>query len=97
MGLFTGLLTLPLAPVRGTMWVAEKLYEAAEQEADPDVQFRAQLETLQVSYELGELTDEDYEQAEQQLVAQFEALQPPLPKQQSQDQTQDQEVTDHGD
>ena len=29
MGLFTGLLTLPLAPVRGTRWVAEKLYEAA--------------------------------------------------------------------
>ena len=79
MGLFTGLLTLPLAPVRGTMWVAEKLYEAAEQEANPDVQFRARLETLQVAYELGELTDEDYEQAEQELVAQFEALQPPLP------------------
>jgi hypothetical protein len=78
MGLFTGLLTLPLAPVRGTMWVAEKLYDAAEQEANPDVQFRARLETLQIAYELGEMTDEDYEQAEQELVEQFEALQPPL-------------------
>jgi len=78
MGLFTGLLTLPLAPVRGTMWVAEKLYDAAEQEANPDVQFRAQLETLQIAYELGELTDEDYEQAEQELVEQFERLRPPL-------------------
>jgi gas vesicle protein GvpG len=78
MGLFTGLLTLPLAPVRGTMWVAEKLYEAAEQEANPDVQFRARLETLQIAYELGELTDEDYEQAEQELVEQFEGLRPPL-------------------
>ena len=78
MGLFTGLLTLPLAPVRGTMWVAEKLYEAAEQEANPDVQFRARLETLQIAYELGELTDEDYEQAEQELVEQFEELRPPL-------------------
>ncbi|TML00893.1 MAG: gas vesicle protein, partial [Actinobacteria bacterium] len=27
MGLLTGLLTLPLAPVRGTMWVAERLLE----------------------------------------------------------------------
>jgi len=78
MGLFTGLLTLPLAPVRGTMWVAEKLYDAAEQEANPDVQFRARLETLQIAYELDELTDEEYEQAEQELVEQFEALQPPL-------------------
>jgi|tagenome__1003787_1003787.scaffolds.fasta_scaffold20662971_2 hypothetical protein len=78
MGLFTGLLTLPLAPVRGTMWVAEKLYDAAEQEANPDVQFRARLETLQIAYELGEMTDDDYEHAEQELVEQFEALRPPL-------------------
>jgi hypothetical protein len=79
MGLFTGLLTLPLAPVRGTMWMAEKLYDAAEQEANPDVRFRGGLETLQIAYELGEMTDEDYEQAEQELVAQFEAQQVQLP------------------
>ena len=30
MGLITGLLTLPLAPVRGTVWIAEKLQEQAE-------------------------------------------------------------------
>lgn len=29
MGLITGLLTLPLAPVRGVVWVAEKLSDAA--------------------------------------------------------------------
>jgi hypothetical protein len=89
-GLFTGLLTLPLAPVRGTMWVAEKLYDAAEQEANPDVQFRVRLETLQIAYELGELTDDDYEQAEQELVAQFDAQQPPLADELPQ------EVIDHG-
>ena len=32
MGLFTALLTLPLAPVRGTVWIAEKLQEQAELE-----------------------------------------------------------------
>ena len=30
MGLFTGLLTLPLAPVRGTVWIAEQLAAEAE-------------------------------------------------------------------
>lgn len=30
MGLFTGLVTLPLAPVRGVMWLAETLTEQAE-------------------------------------------------------------------
>jgi len=29
-GLITGLLTLPLAPVRGTVWLAERIQEQAE-------------------------------------------------------------------
>ena len=32
MGLITGLLTLPLAPVRATGWIAERLLEQAEGE-----------------------------------------------------------------
>ena len=32
MGLITGLLTLPLAPVRGTVWIAEQLTAEAERE-----------------------------------------------------------------
>src|SRR5206468_3647955 len=32
MGLFTGLLLLPLAPLRGTIWLAEQLAAIAEQE-----------------------------------------------------------------
>ena len=37
MGFLTGLLTLPLAPVRGTIWVAERLLEEAERQMnDPE-------------------------------------------------------------
>jgi hypothetical protein len=32
MGLITGLLTFPLAPVRGTVWLAERIQEQAERE-----------------------------------------------------------------
>ena len=32
MGIITGLLTLPLAPVRGTVWVAEQLAAEAERQ-----------------------------------------------------------------
>ena len=32
MGLISGLLTLPLAPVRGTVWIAEQVLEQAERE-----------------------------------------------------------------
>ena len=43
MGLITGLLTLPLAPVRGTAWLAEKLLEQAEREFYDERAIRAQL------------------------------------------------------
>jgi Gas vesicle protein G len=32
MGLITGLITLPLAPVRATAWIAERVLEQAENE-----------------------------------------------------------------
>ncbi|MGW3819836.1 gas vesicle protein GvpG [Streptomyces sp. NPDC005046] len=53
MGLITGLLTLPIAPVRGVVWVAEKLNDAAERELhDPGV-LRAQLAVLNRELEEG--------------------------------------------
>ena len=36
MGLISGLLTLPLAPVRGTVWIAERILEQAEAEPDDE-------------------------------------------------------------
>jgi hypothetical protein len=72
MGLITGLLTLPLAPVRGTMWIAEVLLEQAEQEMDADEQLRRRLEELQVAYELGEITEIERDEAEDQLLAELE-------------------------
>ena len=64
MGLFTGLLTLPLAPVRGVVWVAELLAEEAERElAEANSPQRAVAE-LEAARATGELTDEQFEQLE---------------------------------
>jgi hypothetical protein len=71
MGLFTGLLLLPLAPVRGTIWIAERLREEAERELDPNERLRLQLEALRVSHELGELNAEELERAEDELLARY--------------------------
>ena len=68
MGLLTGLLTLPLAPVRGTVWIAERLAEEAERQLDEEPAIRRALEELQVSYELGELGDDEFEQQEDELL-----------------------------
>jgi hypothetical protein len=68
MGLFTGLLTLPLAPLRGTVWVAEQLLQQAERDYyDPDL-IRRQLEEVDAARAAGVLADADADDLEEQLL-----------------------------
>ena len=59
MGLFTGLLTLPLAPVRGVVWVAERVAEEVERELYDEGNIRRQLLQVELDHEDGKLSDED--------------------------------------
>jgi hypothetical protein len=68
MGLITGLLTLPLAPVRGTVWIAEKLYEQAELEASDGSAIRAGLIELEEMRESGHYGEAELDQAENELI-----------------------------
>lgn len=68
MGLLTGLLTFPLAPVRGTVWVAEQVLEQAEsQHYDPSV-IRRQLEDVDELRSSGQITEDEAEAMEDALV-----------------------------
>jgi type II secretory pathway predicted ATPase ExeA len=68
MGLFTGLLLLPLAPVRGTVWIAEQLAEEAARQMDEGRTIRRQLAEVELRYERGELTVEELEEIEDELL-----------------------------
>ncbi|HZB85510.1 MAG TPA: c-type cytochrome biogenesis protein CcmI [Gaiellaceae bacterium] len=68
MGLITGLLTLPLAPVRGTVWLAERVQEQAEAEYYDEDAIRAQLMDIDAAREAGEISDEEATEAEEELV-----------------------------
>jgi cytochrome c-type biogenesis protein CcmH/NrfG len=63
-----GLLTLPLAPVRGTVWIAEKLEEQAQAELNDDSALRAQLVELEELRASGEIDEVELEAAEDELV-----------------------------
>ena len=65
MGLITGLLTLPLAPVRGTVWIAEQLAAEAERELREAQSPRRRLIEAERQLELGLLTVEEYEVIEE--------------------------------
>lgn len=73
MGLLTGLLTLPLAPVRGTVWIAERLLEEAERELGDENAVRRRLTELEVRHELGEISEEELAEAQDVLLAQLAA------------------------
>jgi len=68
MGLFTALITLPLAPVRGTVWIAEKLQEQAELELYDESAIEAGLLELQAARESGLYEESEIEQAEDALI-----------------------------
>ena len=64
MGLITGLLTLPLAPVRGTVWIAERILEQAEAELNDETAIVARLMEIDAAREAGEISEEDAAEAE---------------------------------
>ena len=69
MGLLTGLLGLPLAPLRGTVAIAEQLYEQAEQELNDPRRVRAELDAVERARAAGEIDDEQAVIWEDELVA----------------------------
>lgn len=68
MGLFTALLTLPLAPVRGVVWVAEKVAEETECELYDEGRIRAELLGLEFEAEEGKLSPEEVGAREDELL-----------------------------
>jgi hypothetical protein len=68
MGLLTGLLSLPLAPVRGVVWVAEQMKQHAEQEHYDPAVIRRQMEDVDEAHAVGELTDQERDELHQELV-----------------------------
>lgn len=73
MGFLTGIVLLPLAPLRGTIWLAEKLAEAAERELDEETTVRRLLVEAEIAFESGELSEGEYEQVEDELLERLDA------------------------
>jgi hypothetical protein len=68
-GLFSGLLLLPLAPVRGVVWVAEKIEEQVDRQLNDPAVIRAQIDDLDAQHERGEISDEERDAQQDELLA----------------------------
>jgi hypothetical protein len=74
-GLLTRLLTLPLEPVRGVVWLTERVAEAAEREQRLDERgVFERLARLEEAHRAGELDDDEYVAAQEELFARLDAL-----------------------
>ena len=71
MGLIGGLLTLPLAPARGLVWVLDQALAEAEAELNDPRRIRAQLAAAERALEAGELDEQAYEEIESELLGRF--------------------------
>lgn len=68
MGLLAGLIGLPLAPVRGVVWIAERVQDEAEKQYyDPD-RIRRELDRIGEARESGELPPEECAELENELL-----------------------------
>jgi Gas vesicle protein G len=69
MGLITGLLTLPLAPIRGVAWIAEQVKQEAERQWNDPGALQDALADVQARREAGLIDDAEADRLEDDLIA----------------------------
>jgi HPt (histidine-containing phosphotransfer) domain-containing protein len=69
MGLFSGLLLLPLAPVRSVVWLGEQLEREAERQWNDPARVRRELDDVEAAFAAGELTAQERDERQDALVA----------------------------
>ncbi|WP_181783395.1 gas vesicle protein GvpG [Pseudonocardia pini] len=68
MGLFSGLLGLPLAPVRGVVWLAEQIQGQAEEQYYDPARIRVELDRVDQARRSGELSEQECTELENELL-----------------------------
>jgi hypothetical protein len=71
-GLLRALALLPLAPVEGVVWMADRLATEADRQLHDDSSIRGQLGELAAAHDNGDISDEDYDRIEEQLLRQLQ-------------------------
>ena len=68
MGLISGLLTWPLAPVWGVAWIAEQVRQEAERQWMDPAAIQEALDDVQARREAGVIDDDEADRLEEELI-----------------------------
>ncbi|MFD8818858.1 gas vesicle protein GvpG [Streptomyces sp. NPDC059627] len=74
MGLLTQLVTLPLAPVRGVVWVVERVREEAENRYYDPAPVQRELAELERLLVAGDIDEETFDRREDELLDRLEEI-----------------------
>ena len=73
--MLTKLLLLPImGPLNGVVWIAEKIQERTNTEFDAQENLHKQLLSLQLSFDIGEIGEEEFEVQEEEILLKIQAL-----------------------
>lgn len=63
-----------LAPLKGVIWIGEKINEVAEKEVSDEGRIKEKLMELQLKFELDEISEEEYNKQEKELLERLDAI-----------------------
>lgn len=73
--MLTKLLLLPImGPLNGVVWVAEQIQDRTNSEFDAQENLHKQLLSLQLSFDIGEISEEEFEIQEEEILLKIQAL-----------------------
>ena len=73
--MLTKLLLLPImGTLNGVVWIAEKIQERTNTEFDAQENLHKQLLSLQLSFDIGEIGEEEFEVQEEEILLKIQAL-----------------------
>lgn len=75
MGLLTAIAALPLAPVRGVLWLGELIQDQVEQQLHDPATIRRELEEIEEDAAAGRISEEERARAQQEVLGRM--IRPP--------------------
>lgn len=63
-----------LAPLKGVIWIGEKLNELVEKEFSDEGRIKEKLMELQLKFEMDEISEEEYNRQEKELLERLDAI-----------------------
>ena len=63
-----------LAPLKGVIWLGKKINEVAEKEVSDEGRIKEKLMELQLKFELDQISEEEYNRQEKELLARLDVI-----------------------